>query len=93
MLILPNKKEFEKLSNKQLTIRDLAKKYFVSEQTISKWATELGLNKRGDKFQKEMLKKLMDTNITKKALAKHLGCSVITLNTYLNKYGLQRVAK
>lgn len=93
MLEIPNKEEFTKLCEDRVQSKDLAKKYFVSATTIQRWVKFYGLNKRGYKFKKEVLEELISTSLTKNAIAEKLGCSTNTLNTYLNKYGLQRVAK
>lgn len=90
MLDMPNEDEFIKLCDNRMTIKDLAKKYFVCEMTISRWIKFYGLNNRGKNYKKEVLEKLINTNATKIDIADSLGCCVVTLDVYLNKFGLQR---
>ena len=93
MLDMPGKDELVKLCEKRVTIKELAERYFVGTTTIDRWIRFYRISKAGLGFKKGTLEELINTDLTKNKIAKNLGCNIKTLNTYLDKYGLQRVAK
>lgn len=93
MLEMPSKAEFIESSEKRVSNTELAKIYFISKTTIDRWIRFYGLNRKRTGFKKEILERFIKTDMTKKAIAEELKCNINTLNTYLNKYGINREVK